>query len=371
MFVAAHRRNVLCVVALLAAVGFCPTPVNAQGDDAPLERIAFGSCARQYEPQPIWDAVVEMKPQRFLFIGDNIYGDSEDMEVLRAKYAQLGAQSGFQKLKQTCPVLATWDDHDFGKNDAGADYSMRRPSQQLFLDFFGAAADDVRRTRDGVYSSYVLGPVGRRTQIILLDTRFFRSPLKPTTRTAEPGEGFRGRYGENVDPGATILGEEQWRWLAEQLKVPAELRVIASSVQVVAYENGWETWGNFPKERKRLFDLLRETKTSGVVLLSGDRHLAEISCLPADHADGVGYPLFDVTSSSLNAASGNKTKAGVRFANEINSYRRGLTFFDVNFGAVLVDWSPPDPVVRLQVRDEKGGVVLQQRTSLGELRSSN
>jgi len=349
----------------IVSVGSLATTTGAA--EQPLERIAFGSCAKQDQPQPIWEAVVAMKPERFLFIGDNIYGDSPDLNVLRAKYDLLGAQPGYQKLRQTCPVLATWDDHDYGANDGGADFPMRRESQQVFLNFFGAKADDVRRTRDGVYSAYTSGPKGKRVQIILLDTRFFRSPLKKTTKKAEPGEGFRGVYGENTDPGATILGEEQWKWLGEQLKVPAELRVIASSIQVVPYENGWETWGNFPTERKRLFRLLADSMAAGVVLLSGDRHLSEISCLPADHPDGIGYPLFDVTSSSLNAPSGNKTKAGVRFANEINTFRRGLTYFDTNFGAVTVDWSAADPVVRLQVRDEQGGVVMQERTTLGKL----
>jgi hypothetical protein len=59
----------------------------------------------------------------------------------------------------------------------------------------------------------------------------------------------------------------------------------------------------------------------------------------------------------------------VRFANQVNSYRVGLTYFEVNFGMVLVDWGPADPVVRLQVRGEKGDVVLQQRLTLGQLRA--
>jgi alkaline phosphatase D len=104
------------------------------------------------------------------------------------------------------------------------------------------------------------------------------------------------------------------------------------------------------------------------VFISGDRHLSEISRLAADRPESPGYPLFDVTSSSLNAPSGNFTKAGVRFANEINSYRVGLTYFDVNFGAIQIDWDQPDPIVRLQVRDEKGGVTMQQRLPLSELR---
>jgi alkaline phosphatase D len=165
-----------------------------------------------------------------------------------------------------------------------------------------------------------------------------------------------------------MLGEAQWRWLEMQLRVPAELRIIGAGIQVVADEHGSETWGNFPKERQRLFRLIRETKARGVVIISGDRHLAEISRLPPDRPDGIGYPLYDVTSSSLNVPSGNFTKAKVRFANEINSYRVGLTYFDVNFGNVLIDWEQADPVIRLQVRDEKGDIVLQQRLRLSHLR---
>ncbi|MBL9093117.1 MAG: alkaline phosphatase family protein [Planctomycetaceae bacterium] len=367
-----QRFSVWIPTALLGAAllsGIVSGPAGAAADEPPLERIAFGSCARQDQPQPIWDAVVAMNPQRFLFIGDNIYGDSDDMNVLRAKYALLGAQPGYRRLKAVCPVLATWDDHDYGQNDGGADYSKRRESQQVFLDFFAAAADDPRRKREGVYSAQIVGPPGKRTQIILLDTRYFRSPLKKTPNTAEPGEGYRGIYGANDDPATTILGDAQWRWLDEQLRLPAELRIIASSFQVLADEHGWEMWGNFPHERRRLLRLIRDTQAQGVVFLSGDRHLAELACLPADHPDGVGYPLYDVTSSSLNAPSRNFTKAGVRFGNELNSYRVGLTFFDVNFGTVLVDWEAADPIVRLQVRDEKGGVVLQRRFPVSQLRS--
>lgn len=345
---------------LLAAV-----PVN--GDDAPLARIGFGSCAKQDKPQPIWDAVIEMQPQLFVLLGDNIYGDTTDMDVLRAKYALLGNQPGYRKLKQTCPVVATWDDHDYGADDSGADYPMKRESQQIFLDFFEAPPNDPRRSHEGVYSSSVFGPVGKRVQLVLLDTRYFRSPLKVGYKPGEPGEGYRGKYVPNTDPDSTILGATQWRWLEEQLNVPAELRVIGSSIQVIAHEHGSEIWDNFPHERARFLKLLRETKAGGVVVLSGDRHLAEISRILPSDPQGIGYPLFDVTSSSLNAPSGNMTKAGVRFANQINSHRIGLQYFDTNFGAILIDWDQPDPVVRLQVRDEKGDVVLQQRVSLSQL----
>ncbi len=357
----------ICIAVLLAGVGFLLGGRALRADD-PLTTIAFGSCAKQDQPQPIWQAVRATQPQLFVFLGDNIYGDTQDMALLRRKWGQLAEQPGFQMLRQSCRVIGTWDDHDYGQDDAGAEYPHKRESQQIFLDFLQVPPDDPRRTREGVYSAQVYGPPGKRVQVILLDARYHRSPQKKGFQPGEPGEGFRGKYLPNLDPGATVLGETQWNWLAEQLRVPAELRVIGSGVQVVPDEHGSENWGNFPAERRRLFRTIRESGATGVVLLSGDRHLAEIARLPVPHPDTVGYPLYDVTSSSLNAPSGNFTKAGVRFANEINSYRMGLTYFDVNFGTILIDWNAADPVVRLQVRDLEGGVVLQQRVKLSELR---
>jgi alkaline phosphatase D len=144
--------------------------LTATAEDRPLTRIALGSCARQNQPQPIWDPIVAAKPDLFLFLGDNIYGDSRDMNVLRDKYFQLAAIIGFQKLHETCPILAIWDDHDYGADDAGAEYPMKVESQKLFLDFFKEPLDSPRRQQKGIHDAKVFGPVGQRVQIILLDT---------------------------------------------------------------------------------------------------------------------------------------------------------------------------------------------------------
>ena len=132
---------------------------SAAENEKPLQRIAFGSCAHQDKPQLFWDPILAAKPELFLFIGDNIYGDTQDMDVLKAKYAKLGATAGYQKLLKTCPVLGTWDDHDFGGNDAGADYPKKVESQQVFLDFFGVAKDSPRRKQEGVYHAAIFGSV--------------------------------------------------------------------------------------------------------------------------------------------------------------------------------------------------------------------
>lgn len=348
---------IVCVVLGLAA----PTAKAEQQAPAATEtlsRIAFGSCIRQNKPQPIWDAVVAARPQLFLLIGDNIYGDTEDMRVLKAKYDALAANPGFQALRRTCPLLGTWDDHDFGVNDGGTEYPRKAESQQLLLDFFGEPADSPRRRREGVYDAKLFGPPDRRVQVILLDTRYHRSPLKRNPRGRSGG---RGPYLPDDNPEKTMLGEAQWRWLGQQLRQPARLRIVASSIQVAATQHRWETWGNLPHERDRLFKTISKTGAAGVVFISGDRHKAEISRLDAGDT-GVGYPLYDLTSSSLNQPS----KGAL---DEVNEHRVASErlYGGENFGVIEVDWSAADPTVNLHVRDMAGKVVIGHRAPLSAL----
>jgi alkaline phosphatase D len=253
------------VARVLLAAGLCvltaPVPVLAQAPDGgPLTRIAFGSCADEEKPQPIWKAILAYQPELFLFTGDNVYGDVRDgenvpeaglIDSLVHAYGQAAKIQDLATLRATVPHLATWDDHDYGKNDAGADFAGKVQAQQLFLQFWDVPPGDPRAGREGVYHAETFGPEGQRVQVILLDTRYFRSPLKPTDQRDAPG---KERYLPDDNPAKTMLGDTQWAWLAERLREPAELRVIVSSIQVLAEGHGWERWGNLPRERQRLFN---------------------------------------------------------------------------------------------------------------------
>ncbi|MEX2579446.1 MAG: alkaline phosphatase D family protein [Verrucomicrobiales bacterium] len=339
------------VVSLVPSLGFCRSPEEA--GSVPVSRILFGSCIKQDQPIPILDTVVGRDPDLFLFIGDNIYADTADMAVMRAKYETLGADVGFVELREACPVLATWDDHDYGLNDAGADYPMRDEAQEVFVDFWKDPADSPRRRRPGVYDSRLYGPEGKRLQVILLDTRYFRGPLKKGERRTG------GPYYPDEDPSIPMLGEVQWEWLRDELREPAEVRLVVSGIQLVAEAAGQETWSNLPAERKRFFELVAETEANGVVVLSGDRHWSEISC----ETDAAPYPIYDLTSSSLNQVHPRGTPTENRF-------RVSETTYHVeNFGEVSIDWEDPDPELRLRVLDIEGNERLGKTLRLSELRS--
>ena len=128
----------LALMALLTAGLLSPDKLRAQEAPPPLTRIAFGSCAAEEKPQPIWDAVLAYRPELFLFVGDNVYGDvrsgrdvpeSDLLASLAESYALASAVPGLARLRRTVPHLATWDDHDYGKNDAGADFASRHEAQ--------------------------------------------------------------------------------------------------------------------------------------------------------------------------------------------------------------------------------------------------
>ncbi|MCH2132230.1 MAG: alkaline phosphatase family protein [Phycisphaerales bacterium] len=345
--------TVLTTLAVSLVFAGPPRPQDFQ--DRPVSRIAFGSCANHESPQPIWEAVNRWHPDVFVFLGDNVYGDTEDMVVLADKYAMLGAKPGYEELKANSAIAATWDDHDYGANDAGLEYSKKEASKDVFMTFFEEPEDSSRRTHPGIYHSYLLGPPGQRVQLILLDVRTFRTPLQKREITPAMEEGFIGPYDTRDDAESTMLGEAQWKWLEQQLQEPADLRVFGMSTQFLPVFNGWEAWANMPHERQRLIDLIRRTRAEGVVFISGDTHWAEVS-----RAEEPGlYPLYDLTSSGLT-----EVWTGVA----PNRNRIGRPYLGANFGTIEIDWeAKPGPVVILGISDVHGREVIRRRVPLSDL----
>ena len=319
-----------------------------------LSDIVFGSCLDQTE-HPMLDRTLMIPMDLFLFLGDNIYADTSDMEVMRRKYDALKKSRFFQSLRHKTPLMATWDDHDFGPNDGGANYAKRRESQQQFYNWLDEPADSPRRQQEGVYSSGLFGPEKKRIQIIMLDTRYFRSALKQGAHNVVPSG---GKYVPDQNPDSTILGAAQWAWLEQELLKAADLRLIGSSIQFVPSAHGGECWANFPHQRERMLELIARTKAHGIVFLSGDRHWCEVS-----RVDGpLGYPLYDFTASSM-------TQVHPRGTPTPNDYRfLKKTYHQPNVGRLHIDWQLDDPSLSFQIVDVAGATQLEHQIQLSELR---
>jgi alkaline phosphatase D len=308
-----------------------------------VTKIAFGSCGWQDEPQPVLVLAAEEKPDAFIFLGDNIYGDTENMDTLKAKYQRWGAMKEFQKLDSATKIIATWDDHDYGWNDSGKWYPFKKESKEIFLDFFKEPAESERRKHDGIYHTEYLNAGDKRIQVILLDNRTFRNNLllyDTSAKTKLPRESYfyTPDYIPNTSTDSTLLGEEQWKWLEGELNKPADLRLICSGSQFGIEYNGYEAWANFPHEQKRMLELIKKTKANGVMFLTGDVHYAEISKL---QEEGL-YPIYDVTASGITSTWDFAT---------LNKNRIEGPVMDNHFGLLTIEWQD-DPVIKMEIIDK-------------------
>ena len=310
-----------------------------------VERIAFGSCNKQYMAQPLWEPIRGHRPDLWLWLGDNVYADTEDMNAMAARYDQQRQNPGYAALRSETTVLGTWDDHDYGANDAGRTYPKRDSSQQLLLNFLDVPADSPRRLRRGVYSAHTYGPPGQRVKVILLDTRYHRDSLTPDSTSEQ-------RYHPN--PNGDILGQAQWTWLEDELRrSDAQVHLVGTSIQAIAEQHPWEKWANFPAARQRLFDVIRRSEAPGVLLLSGDRHKSELARLD----DAIGYPLYELTASGLT----HHAPPGP----EPNRHRLGPLVVQENFGLLSIDWDAG--AVSLQIRGSTDEVLIDHTVPLSAL----
>ena len=343
------RYIILSIYFLLAS------NINAQVEN--VFKIAFGSCSHQDHPLPIFNNIVAHQPDLFIFLGDNIYADTKNMDTLRSKYKRLNAKLSYQNLKENVEIIGTWDDNDYGWNDAGRHYEFKEESKNIFLDFFEEPDSSNRRKHEGIYQSYEYEQNGKIIQVILLDGRTFRDDIQDYKGEYKNNP----RYFYNLDysphpysSNATLLGEEQWQWLESELEKPADVRIIGSGTQFGIEFNGYEAWANFPNEQLKFLNLIKKTKANGVLFISGDVHYAEISKMEIRNL----YPIYDITASGFSSTW--------HFATP-NVYRIEGPIMENHFGLLSINFSSITPNIKAEIWDMNDNQRVEYTISLKEL----
>ena len=294
-------------------------------------KIAFGSCLDQENPQPIWNSVYKEEIDSFIFLGDNVYGDipSGKLNKMYEAYKLQAEMIPSWLFKKNIEMI--WDDHDFGKNDGGSSYPLKYEAKKLYLDFWEIPNDDIRHQRDGIYVNKLIYVDNFKINLILLDTRFFRSDLKKT-------KGIKPVYLKNEELNATILGDDQWSWLVEVMKIKSDLTIVATSIQLLPTEHRFEKWSNFPSDHLKLKKLLK-SHSHPIIVISGDRHQGAI------YND---ENIYEITSSSLN-----KTISSIfGRPKEVDRYMLGEMFSGENYGLITINTDKK--IVDLEIKNIKG-----------------
>ena len=327
------------------------------------QKILFGSCSHQDKAMPIFNAINQENADLFIFLGDNVYGDTENMSHLANKYTLLGNNPGIKTLRKNTPTIAIWDDHDYGENDAGVEYPQKEASRKIMLDFWNEPKNSSRYTRkDGIYTSYMYGDPEQKVHVIMPDLRWNRDKLNTVDNVqylSERKPKKMGPYSPSKDVNASMLGEKQWQWLEKELAQPAKIKIIASSLQLLPEFTGWESWANFPHDRNRLLTLIKKHQVNGVIIISGDTHWGEISNVLNDASKlSIDYPLWEVTSSGLTEEWKDVSP---------NKHRVGNYTHKVNYGELLINWKLTDPLITLSIKDVNGKVFTKNSLKLSEI----
>lgn len=282
-----------------------------------LERIAFGSCSKQNEKQLVWKDMLEQTPDLFIWGGDNVYANTKNPSKLLAAYKLQNAVEDYKQLKALVPIIGTWDDHDFGDNNEGGNFPIKKISQQYALDFLEEPVNSPRRTQEGIYTSYTFGDPGKKIKIILLDNRYFL----------------------NQESTFSMLGKKQWDWLEKEIiNSDAQLHLVMSGLSIISPQNSTsEEWMDHEFEKNRLRVFL---KAKGVpyIYLTGDKHFSSIF-RKGDEVEFLSSGMTHNTRIPL------RPYVRARYPNPV---------FVNNYGLIDFAWDKETPILTLTARSAFG-----------------
>ncbi len=313
-----------------------PVSQSDQQSESSEFTIVFASCNDQDREQLLWQPIIDHNPDVFIWGGDNIYADTDDMAKMQADYNKQNQNPDYVALKLTTPVIGTWDDHDYGVNDGGVEWGLKKEAQELFWDFLDVDANDPLRAQEGVYHKKEYKTAAGSVQILLLDTRSFRTGL---LENEDPDQRYKP-WPKGHD--GSVLGATQWEWLQTQLQDNTyDFTIIVTSIQFLSGDHGYEKWDHFPDEVAKMYSTLKNAKAPNIFMLSGDRHHAE---LQLNKDAGLGYPLVELTSSGLT-----HTYPGDPL--EPNPYRVGEGTKELNFSVIKLDFENKKVTLEIRGKD--------------------
>jgi len=277
-------------------------------DPVPVTFVIGGDTRQSFRPFSIMDFMRSAQPDFFVYLGDTIYSDKDNVAMTLpdywAKYEE--NRDGFaQRLFASTSLFVLWDDHE-----VDSDFIMTHPrlpiGRQAFFDYW-----PIRPSPQDPYRLYRSFKWGKGVEVFLLDCRQYRDPQTKT-----------------------MIGLEQKQWLLRQLAASsATFKFIVSSVPFSDPRD--DKWGEYPAERDEILGNIQENNISGVVFLAGDVHHAAVSHMPHDPA--VREFIFGPLAAPMNYKI-SRSEPRFEFFHEASQ----------NYGKVTVYPEGPNPSARVE-----------------------
>lgn len=351
----------------VSAVGRTVT-APAAGSMPERLRFAFGSC--QHYEQGYFSAyrqIVEDAPDLMVFLGDYIYenswgvdlvrrhcaGEPRELGEYRVRHAQYKTDADLQRVHAAMPWLVTWDDHEVD-NDSAGDQSehldprfllRRAAAYQAYFEHMPLPARMRPRT-DGSMRIYTDVAYGDLARFFVLDNRQYRTP-QPCPDPFKIGGATTADVATCTqldDPAATILGDQQERWLLDGLASSrARWNVVAQQTLFTAKDDDpgpgrkvWtDGWDGYPRSRANIYDTIEQHKVSNPLVVGGDIHATVLADLKRDPWDPASPVLAsEVCATSITSQGQPQASYDARLANNphlryARSDRRGYCLLTI------------------------------------------
>jgi alkaline phosphatase D len=235
----------------------------------------IGSCAMRAFPFYLWSFQIfntmEQRPSDFMiWTGDHVYmlkpWQWKSKEAMIDAYNTQRESAPLKKYMASRPQYAIWDDHDFGPNNAGAEFFNKDTALEVFKEMW---PNQIYANKLGIYHTFS----HHEAQFFMMDGRYFKIP------------------------DTQLLGKQQLDWLCNELKnSKATFKFVCLGIQALC-DGGYENFRKYPSEFAYFMKFISENKIEGVIFMTGDMHYAEVT-----KVDRIGeYPLFDFTISPLTS----------------------------------------------------------------------
>jgi alkaline phosphatase D len=285
--------------------------------------------------QPMIDAHADFN----LWLGDNCYylfGAWKSYERMFNRQLSMRTQNKlYAKYLSVRPNYAIWDDHDFGPNDCDGGFPLKDTALLVFTHFWANENWGLPNVK-GTFSSFSQYDA----TFFLTDDRYYRSTRQDSAH-------------------GSILGDSQLIWLEQSLlSSKATFKFIVTGSEVLNRQTEKECWiNNFPETTNALLEFIKQHKITGVIFLTGDRHLTH---LIKDEQNGY-YPLYDFTCSPVLSFVSEEHEIEM---NNPQVVKGTLVQDQRNYGQVSITGQPGNRVCTLYDYDEYG--VLKWKFEINE-----
>ena len=357
--------------------------------DGPVERLRVGLVSCAYWSCGFFNAYANLAARDVdlvVHVGDYLYENdvmSRSRHAVRAqqppgplltladyrtRHAQYKTDADLQALHARHPIVAVWDDHELVGGTWRGGAGSHRPSHGDWRERTAGAVRAYfewvpvrRRVPHSVYRTVRLGPLA---DLVMLDTR-----LTGRDRPATSG----APAVRILDPGRSLLGEEQWAWLEDEVRasrarwVLVGNQVMQAPLRALNVAGGLGLnpgqWDGYPAERERFYDTFRAAgRSSNVAVMTGDIHSSWAADLPV----GAEFITPSVTTDSfartvLPAVPGASALARRIFLSQNRHLRladldrHGYVVLDVTPERLQADWWHVDTITRRDPGERWGG----------------